>query len=88
MEGMAFYPAREQAKVVNTTTTAKDASFGFYAAPSKRVSTTAAAVKPQPKVSNSTSSQEAAKENHLSLYAAGSLAMGFFLNTGRSLARA
>lgn len=84
-DSMAFYPAREQGMVVNTTTSAKDASFGFYASNSAR--TTKTAVKPE-QVSRKSSSPKAAEENHLSLYAAGSLAMGFVLQTGRSLARA
>lgn len=88
-DSMAFYPARKHGMVVNTTTSASDASFGFYSnTVSKQQLKACPALKPKQQTTSNSSSQEAAKENHLSLYAAGSLAMGILVQAGRSLARA
>jgi hypothetical protein len=95
-DSFAFYPAGRNSTLNRTTTTnAKDASFGFY--PSQGVTrnqkqlVAAAASKPKkPSTSTSTNAQATAEEatdNNMSIFAAGSFAMGLLVQAGRTVAR-
>mmetsp|Transcript_96533 Transcript_96533/g.270194 ORF Transcript_96533/g.270194 Transcript_96533/m.270194 type:complete len:211 (-) Transcript_96533:50-682(-) len=93
-DSFAFYPAGRNTAVNNKTTSAKDPSFAFY--PSQGVTrdqeqlVLAASKKSKKQPSTSSNAQAAAEEasdNNMSLFAAGSFAMGLMVQAGRTLAR-
>lgn len=93
-DSFAFYPAGRSTAVNNKTTSAKDTSFAFY--PSQGVTrdqeqlVLAASKKSKKQPSTSSNAQAAAEEasdNNMSLFAAGSFAMGLMVQAGRTLAR-
>jgi hypothetical protein len=89
-ESFSFYPTRRSGTNTISMNTSKDVSFGYYssngvaARNSKKVATktTTFSTSSQENASSSTGS-----DNNMSLFAASSFAMGFFVQAGRTFAR-